>query len=171
MQKLLILCALEEEFSKEDNRYAESIFYTGVGKVNSCITTIELIREKNPSLIVNVGTVGSCRHGIEGIIECGVFKDRDDTSEFDSKNVIYTNKDLLTISTGDNFVSQKVEGCDVVDMEAYAIAKVCKRYNVDFKCYKYITDYTNQDSRDNWETNTSNGKPYFLDKLYELLGY
>ena len=171
MQELLILCALEEEFSKEDNRYAESIFYTGVGKVNSCIAAVELIKERDPTLVVNLGTAGSCRHGIEGIIECGVFKDRDDTNEFDSKNAIYTNKDLLTISTGDNFISQKVEDCDVVDMEAYAIAKVCKRYNVDFKCYKYITDYTNQDSRDDWKTNASNGKPYFLDKLYELLGY
>ena len=171
MQELLILCALEEEFSKEGNRYADNIFYTGVGKINSCITTLELIKEKNPSLIVNVGTVGACRDDIEGIIECGVFKDRDDTSEFNSENIIYTDNNLLTISTGDNFISHKVEGCDVVDMEAYAIAKVCKRDNVDFKCYKYITDYTNQESKDNWQANVSNGKPYFLDKLYQLLGY
>ena len=74
MQELLILCALEEEFSKEDNRYAESIFYTGVGKVNSCIAAMELIKERDPTLVVNVGTAGSCRHGIEGIIECGVLK-------------------------------------------------------------------------------------------------
>ena len=56
-------------------------------------------------------------------------------------------------------------------MEAYAIAKVCKRYDVNFKCYKYITDYTNQESKNNWQANVSKGKPYFLDKLYQLLGY
>ena len=171
MQELLILCALEEEFSKEGNRYADNIFYTGVGKINSCITTLELIKEKNPSLIVNVGTVGACRDDIEGIIECGVFKDRDDTSEFNSENIIYTDNNLLTISTGDNFISHKVEGCDVVDMEAYAIAKVCKRYNVDFKCYKYVSDNADENAGDKWKENINKGCLAFVEKIkstYEI---
>ena len=171
MQELLILCALEEEFSKEDNRYAESVFYTGVGKVNSCIAAIELIKEKNPSLVINIGTAGACRNDIEGIIECGVFKDRDDTNEFSNKKNIELDQSLYTISTGDNFVFKKVEGCDVVDMEAYAIAKICQRYGVDFKCYKYITDYTDQKSKQDWKDNIRKGKPLFLNKLHQLLGY
>mgnify|MGYP003653080308 FL=1 len=171
MQELLILCALEEEFSKEDNPYAESIFYTGVGKVNSCIAAIELIKEKKPTLVINVGTAGSCRIDIEGIIECGVFKDRDDVSDFNEKNKIELDHNLYTISTGDNFVSDKVEGCDIVDMEAYAIATVCQRYEVDFKCYKYITDYTDKESKGDWKDNIQNGKPFFLNKLNKLLGY
>ena len=69
MQELLILCALEEEFSKEDNPYAESIFYTGVGKVNSCIAAIELIKEKKPTLVISVGTAGSCRIDISLTIQ------------------------------------------------------------------------------------------------------
>jgi adenosylhomocysteine nucleosidase len=171
MQELLILCALEEEFSKKDNPYAESIFYTGVGKVNSCISAMELIKEKKPSLVVNVGTAGACRNDIAGIIECGVFKDRDDTNEFNNKNKIELDHSLYTVSTGDNFASDKVEGCDVVDMEAYAIASVCQRYGVEFKCYKYITDYTDQEAKENWKDNLCKGKSLFLEKLHKLLGY
>ena len=29
---------------------------------------------------------------------------------------------------------------DVVEMEAFAIAKVCKNEEVEFHCYKYISD-------------------------------
>jgi adenosylhomocysteine nucleosidase len=171
MQELLILCALEEEFSKEDNRYAESIFYTGVGKVNSCIAAMELIKERDPTLVINVGTAGSCRNDIEGIIECGVFKDRDDVSDFNEKKEIEIDSNLYTISTGDNFESDKIKGCDIVDMESYAIATVCQRYGVDFKCYKYITDYTDPKSKEDWKDNIQDGKPFFLTKLHKLLGY
>ena len=29
---------------------------------------------------------------------------------------------------------------DVVDMEAYALAKVCKLENINFRCFKFISD-------------------------------
>jgi nucleoside phosphorylase len=33
-----------------------------------------------------------------------------------------------------------IERCSIFDMECFAIAKVCKRYNVKFSSYKWISD-------------------------------
>ena len=41
---------------------------------------------------------------------------------------------------------------DFFDMESYAIAKVCKRRNVDFVCYKWVSD---DGDGELWEDNKS----------------
>jgi adenosylhomocysteine nucleosidase len=165
MQKLLILCALEQELPSSKNPYRDQTFYTGVGKVNAAIMASSLIDSLQPDLVINLGTAGSCNAQLKGIIECGIFKDRDDSKNFISDSTICFDKNLYTVSTGDNFASEEVGDCDVVDMEAYAIAKVCKGRRVAFKCYKYITDYVNSDSEKDWNKNVSKGLPFFLEKI------
>ena len=54
---------------------------------------------------------------------------------------------------------------DVVDMEAFAIAKVCKMNHVNFLCYKYITDYLNKEGYNDWKSNISKGQTYFISKI------
>ena len=44
---------------------------------------------------------------------------------------------------------------DVVDMEAYAIAKVCKLENIEFKCFKYISDNADDNANIDWNENLS----------------
>ena len=100
------------------------------------------------------------------MIECGIFLDRDDVTQLDQSNHdIIINPNLYSVSTGDNFVTQALHGCDVVDMESYCLAKVCKKYNIKFKSYKYITDYVNETSLYDWKTNISKGYPLFLEKI------
>jgi adenosylhomocysteine nucleosidase len=53
----------------------------------------------------------------------------------------------------------------IFDMEAYAIAKVCKINGFDFTAYKYISD--GGDSTD-WEANHRKGADLFLEKLYDI---
>ena len=55
--------------------------------------------------------------------------------------------------------------CDLVDMESYAIAKVCKIKNVFFECYKYVSDYTNEQSGNDWDENVQKGAKLFADKF------
>ena len=50
-------------------------------------------------------------------------------------------------------------------MEAYAIAKVCKLKKINFECYKYISDYTDKNSNNEWNKNISKGAQLFLDKF------
>ena len=55
---------------------------------------------------------------------------------------------------------------DVVDMEAYALAKVCHKTGIDFISFKYITDDGNADD---WETFCAEGAEKFRELLDELL--
>jgi adenosylhomocysteine nucleosidase len=75
----------------------------------------------------------------------------------------------LTLGTGDQFVHELelwLADIDVVDMEAYAIASVCKKMNVHFTCYKYITDYVGTPHQaDTWQKNVANGVEEILKVL------
>ena len=55
-------------------------------------------------------------------------------------------------STADSFATHLHEvGGDVVDMEAFALARVCRGENVEFACAKYVTDGADGDSATHWE--------------------
>ena len=173
MSSTAIVCALEEELPPEENPYSDETFYSGIGKINACILACNLVIKDNfyrpgpTKLIINFGTAGSCNPDISGLVECGTFIDRDDSFKFNSNHKVVTDANLHTISTGDNFATGKTKGCDLVDMEAYAIARVCELYNIKFKCFKYITDYTNESSYEDWKGNISDGYPLFLEKMKE----
>jgi adenosylhomocysteine nucleosidase len=79
------------------------------------------------------------------------------------------NKQLIC-GTGDTFVSDMTKlPCDVVDMEAYAIAKCCKECNVDFVSFKYVTDGADEDAADDWITNCKRGADAFVQVLQSYL--
>ena len=48
-----------------------------------------------------------------------------------------------------------------VDMEAYAIAKVCKLENIEFKCFKYISDNADKNADNDWGKNLAKGATAF----------
>jgi adenosylhomocysteine nucleosidase len=56
----------------------------------------------------------------------------------------------------------------LVDMEAYAIAKVCLLKKINFLCFKYISDTADKNASNNWEQNISKGKISFKNKIQEL---
>ena len=41
---------------------------------------------------------------------------------------------------------------NVIEMEAYALAKVCKEENLPFLCLKYISDGADGNAVDDWQT-------------------
>jgi adenosylhomocysteine nucleosidase len=53
-------------------------------------------------------------------------------------------------STADSFAVGPHDG-DVVDMEAFALARVCLAEEVRFACAKYVTDGADGDSAAHWE--------------------
>jgi adenosylhomocysteine nucleosidase len=178
MKDIIILVALKEELP-EDSIKEFHVEYSGVGKINACFKTIEVINAFSPKLIINYGTAGSLKENLNGLYEVSSFFQRDmDASElgfkigetpFDNISKISFGNHGLSIGTGDNFVSQKPKiVTDLVDMEAYAIAKVCLLRNVNFLCFKYISDNADQNASNNWEKNISNGKIAFQRKMQEL---
>jgi adenosylhomocysteine nucleosidase len=174
--KDLVLIAIQEE--APDLAYMMNLFYTGVGKVNAAIVAGEVIAKYQPQRIINFGTAGGITVA-PGFYQCTQFVQRDMTCEalgcvpgqtpFES-SVHIGNSNGLTCSTGDNFVMNPVLQipADVVDMEAYAIAKACAKYNVEFVCWKYISDQANQDAHRDWKQQVSLGQSHYISKLKEL---
>ena len=178
---MIILVALEDELTKEDlNEF--HIEYMGVGKINASIKTTEAIRKYSPKLIINYGTAGSLNKDISGLVEATNFYQRDmDASPlgikvgetpFEDSFKIHFGRDGLSCGTGDSFVTNTPELItDLVDMEAYALAKVCAMMGRDFICYKYISDDADNNADDEWEENVAKGEPLFYEKLKENHGY
>ena len=81
---------------------------------------------------------------------------------FDKIKEIIISKDGYSCGTGDSFVNKKIDmEVDVVDMEAYAIAKVCKLENIEFKCFKYISDNADENADNDWNKNLVKGASAF----------
>ncbi len=73
------------------------------------------------------------------------------------------------VGTGDSFETglPKVP-CHLVDMEGYAMAKVCKKLGVRFVSVKYITDGANETAHLDWEENLLLGAQK-LSELYQTI--
>jgi adenosylhomocysteine nucleosidase len=178
MKDIIILVALEEELPK-DSLKKFHIEYTGVGKINACFKTTEVINNFSPKLIINYGTAGSLKKDLSGLCAISDFLQRDmDASQlgfkigetpFDEISNISFGGSGLSIGTGDSFVNKKPKiMTDLVDMEAYAIAKVCQLKKINFLCYKYVSDNADDNASRSWKNNINKGKIAFQKKIQDL---
>ena len=176
---VLILVAVEEELSLTDLPDLQ-IHYTGVGKINAAIKTLEIIKDHSPAQIINYGTAGSLNEKLKGLVEVTQFFQRDmDASPlgfkigqtpFDNVQEINFGTGGYSCGTGDSFVTQTPKlKTDLVDMEAYAIAKICYLNGIKFRCFKYISDNADVGANDDWIKNVSMGKKLFIKKISDLL--
>ena len=164
--KNLFIAALKQETEGMD-----FFQHIGVGKINATFNTLKLIEEIKPDLIINFGTAGAKKKDLSGLIECTRFYQRDmdvrslnfklGETPFDDINEIIIS-DGYSCGSGDNFVDKEIEmQVDVVDMEAYAIAKVCKKKGIKFRCFKYISDNADINSSTDWKENLEKGSDLF----------
>ena len=177
-QEVLLIVALKEELPR--NLLPEfNIEYCGVGKINATYKALEIISKYEPKLIINFGTAGSLRKNLFGLHEVSHFFQRDmdaralgfkiGVTPFEERSVIDFGRTGLSCSSGDNFVSSPPElKTDLVDMEAYAIAKVCVLKNVQFMCFKYVSDNADESASKNWKANASLGATAFKDMVKNL---
>jgi len=171
----LILIAIQEE--APELSHMMNVFYTGAGKVNAAITAAELIVKYQPKRIINFGTAGGITVST-GLHKCTQFVQRDmncvglgcepGQTPFETDVAIGTPG--LTCSTGDNFVMdpQLLIPADLVDMEAYAIAKACEKHHVEFLCFKYVSDQANATADTDWRESVAHGQLHYVNKLKEL---
>jgi len=157
---------------KEETVGLDYFKHIGVGKINATYNTLKLIQIYKPKIIVNYGTAGAINTKLKGIVECTKFYQRDmdvrgldfklGETPFDKVKEIIISDSGYSCGTGDSFVNQKIEmEVDVVDMEAYAIAKVCMLENIEFKCFKYISDNADENANNDWNTNLALGAEAF----------
>ena len=130
---------------KEETPNLNYFHYIGVGKINATYNFVKLIEKYKPLEVINYGSAGAIKKELTGIVECTKFYQRDmdarglfdfklGETPFDSINEIINSDKGYSCGSGDSFVTGKVEmDIDLVDMEAYALAKVCKLENIKFR--------------------------------------
>ena len=122
MLKILVTYAVQGEFVELKWPDIEPYYVrTGIGKVKSAFHLAEAIRQVQPDLVLNIGSAGTVNHQVGDIFVCRKFVE-------------------LTHVSG-----------DVVDMEAYAQAFVCRSKEIPFISVKYVTDIIGQNSVKHWE--------------------
>jgi adenosylhomocysteine nucleosidase len=171
----LIVMALDVESQGLFERHGVGVLYTGLGKVNAAIAlTRRLAAYRHagraaPS-VINFGTAGSRRFDTGTLVGCHRFVQRDmDVRALGFAYGVTPFEDLPAelefaptfaqlpqglCGSGDSFATgESIMHCEVVDMEAYAFAKVCRLEGVDFACAKYITDGADHAAAGDWNAN------------------
>jgi len=185
--KPLMVCALKIETQGQLDDY--DVLYTGVGKVNATYALTSHFGKYGShipyDLVINYGTAGSRKIKKKTLVDCTKFiqRDMDVTGlgfmkgetpfEQDPPFVIQQQNVEFnpigrnaTCGTGDNFAEDKSQYYgEVVDMEAYALAKVCYLYDVPFISFKYITDGADEQAHEDWEANLADGIEVFKEKV------
>jgi adenosylhomocysteine nucleosidase len=159
--KILFVYAIPEEKIDINIPDAEVIYVeTGIGKVNAAMKTMRAICEYHPDMVINFGTAGTLNHKVGEIIVCNKFIDRDlrkvtldgVVSEIEFERYErFSNSVWGVCNTGDSFITSgtDIEG-DVIDMEAYGEAEVCREMGIPFISVKYVTDVVGQNSVESW---------------------
>ena len=165
---------------KEETVGLNYFHHIGVGKVNATYNLTKLIQEHKPSEVINYGTAGAIKKGLSGIVEVTKFYQRDmdvrglldlklGETPFDDINEIINLNEGYSCGSGDNFVNKKIEmEIDLVDMEAYALAKVCKLESIKFRCFKYISDNADDSASVDWLENCKKGAKLFHTKIKDF---
>lgn len=156
------------------------VFYTGIGKVNAALTAMDVIHKTQCKVMINLGTAGSSKFNTHDLIEVSSFVQRDmDISPLGFK-VGETPFDPLpgaielipyfselakgVCGTGDTFETGATKiPCDLVDMEGYSLAKVCRKMGVQLISLKYITDGADHNAHNDWEANLVHGAKRLLE--------
>jgi|TARA_R110001592_G_scaffold37644_1_gene125324 adenosylhomocysteine nucleosidase len=190
-KKTLIVCALEVETQGQLDDY--DVLYTGVGKVNATFALTQKFGKFGSHIpydnIINYGTAGSRKIKKKTLVDCTKFIQRDmdvtglgfmrgETPFEQDPPFIIQQQNVefnpigrnATCGTGDNFAEDKSQYYgEVVDMEAYALAKVCYLYGVPFISFKYITDGADEQAHEDWEKNLADGIEVFKEKVLSKL--
>lgn len=190
--KILVTYAVQGEFAelkfpgmRDGDEVQVGYLRTGIGKVKSAYYLTDAIGRLQPDLVINMGTVGTVSHRVGDIFVCRRFIDRDMEKvkglgvdyEIDTSSLLeekgycrYWQAQDGVCNTGDSFLTQLTEVTgDVVDMEAYAQAWVCRAKDVPFVAVKYVTDVIGQNSIKHWEDKLADARRA-LEAFFEQTG-
>jgi adenosylhomocysteine nucleosidase len=187
---ILVVMALRAEGAGRFEAAGIEVLYTGVGKVNAAIALTRRLADLRgggaPPLVVNFGTAGSANLPARTLVACRRFVDRDmdvgalgfapGVTPFDELPPVlefppaFPELPEAVCGSGDSFATAHAGiDCDVVDMEAYALAKACKRAGGDFACVKYVSDGADARAAEHWRENIAGAAERFVALYRELV--
>lgn len=186
MSDLALIMALPNESKGLFEQAGVQVHYSGIGKVNAAFKAFDVIQKTGCKTLLNLGSAGSSQFDAHALVEVSTFVQRDmdvsplgfavGVTPMDDDHpaeihleAYFPHLEKGICGTGDSFETgiPKVP-CDLVDMEGYAIAKVCKKLGVRFISVKYITDGANDTAHLDWEENLLLGAQKLL-KLYQTV--
>ena len=177
---ILVLTALDSELDVARAPNGFRVVFTGVGKINTTIATLQAIAADRPRLIVNYGTAGKLNTALNGLIEVSDVIQRDMNAEplaprgttpyAPELDRLTSGRAGVICGTGDSFVTATdpwlvANKVDVVDMELFAIAQVALRHSISWRAFKFITDDANDFAHEHWTANVANGQDLFWDAM------
>ena len=187
----LVVAALREEMQNVFELEGIDVLFTGIGKVNAAYTlSRELMRRQlsgtQPLAVLNFGTAGSPIFKTHELVECVQFAQRDmdltplgfeyGATPFEDTPVFLDVPKRLkqlprgVCGTGDSFETSTPKlQCNVVDMEAFALAKICRLEKIPFLSVKYITDGSDHNASNDWNENLPQAAASFAAIYREIL--
>lgn len=165
--------ALPEESQGLIEKWAQAqgipLVFTGMGMIQASAKATEAIQKFQPQFILNLGTAGSQRFPTGTVVECTEFLRRDSTLPFLNKKITVAARTSLAAAlcgSADHVGStEDVKRFGVVDMEAYALATICKKHMVEFCAVKVVSDGSKLNVKSEWENNLR----MCSEKLYQAL--
>lgn len=172
IQKPLIVMALESEGQGRIEALGLEVLYCGVGKVNAAYHLTRRLAAGGASFdyVLNIGSAGSHSFKRGQLVEASSFVQRDmdatglgfalgqtpfdDTPAALSSVSRFVGLPRGVCASGDSFLQGASPiAADIIDMEAYALAKVCHLAGVPFASVKYITDGADGAAAAHWQEN------------------
>jgi adenosylhomocysteine nucleosidase len=183
---VLVAMALPEEGGQLLIDAGANVLYTGLGKVNAAYTLTREIYRHRPLLVLNLGTAGSKLFSQKELVACNRFIQRDMNvsalgfkpyaTPFEDSPLVITHKTIVhhlpvaSCATGDSFETNHSQDVgEVVDMEAYALGKVCWFEKIDFACVKYISDGADENASHHWQDSLKSAGQLFLEVYRSIL--
>ena len=186
MNDLALIMALPSESQGLFEAEGINVHYSGIGKVNAAFKAFEVIQKTGCKTLLNLGTAGSQHFDGHSLVEVTQFVQRDmDVSPLGFEVGVTPMDDDLpaaidlapyfvdlpkgTCGTGDSFETGEPKvACNLVDMEGYALAKVCHKLGVRLISVKYITDGADDSAHLDWHDNLLLGAQKLL-ALYKTI--
>ena len=190
LPRTVVVVALPAESAGVFEAAGIPVLYCGVGKVNAAIAlarelTRYALQGQAMPLVLNFGSAGSRRHAAGTLVGCHEFVQRDmdvsglgfalGVTPYDEAppclrfDPVFKHLPSAVCGSGDSFATGATDmDCAVVDMEAYALAKVCWYEKAQFACAKYVSDGADHAAADYWQRNLHKAADEFL-SLYRGL--
>jgi adenosylhomocysteine nucleosidase len=175
MPNILLFVAMPEEMATAPQGMI--LVHTGIGKVNAAWRTALALAAHRPDIAINFGTAGAVTKGLQGLIEVGATVQRDmdvralgvplgaTPFEDDSAEIRFSSAPLVC-GTGDSFAASAPEmPCDLVDMELYAIAKLCRAAQIPLRAFKFISDNADGAAPTDWRQALRHAQDAFLARV------
>jgi adenosylhomocysteine nucleosidase len=182
--KIILVSATPLEHGGVRELFGFPIFQVGIGKINAASNLTEILWNEEPDIVVNFGSCGNLKnHKVGEVLEVGTVYNNIDarpfaeygcTPETNFCEIKLTKTNIKCFSTDQFYDSHRIDysekylemidKCDIVDMECYALAQVCKQREIPFISFKWVSD---DGDSSKWQENAAIGFENFKLKLQE----